>query len=219
MGLLELGETQQGVGYTVSDMGLTAALRMLPALDGPDLELRRRAPKGAWRSTPRCASPVKGSASPTTTGDPQDSTPVPRSRGTGSLVILGSCFRRVRGLPVPVRAGYTGGPPAHAADGNDESKFAAHTVVDQRPAGQERKCLEGLLHPPSRWMKELFISAPSASYWVFQSALSGIDLPGTRTSMMDGLLVFARAPFKASSSSPYVPALHPWHPNTSDSLL
>jgi hypothetical protein len=39
-GLLEPGETQQGVGYTVSDTGLTWALRMLPALDGPDLRLR-----------------------------------------------------------------------------------------------------------------------------------------------------------------------------------
>jgi hypothetical protein len=39
-GLLEPGETQEGVGYTVSRIGLTWALRMLPALDGADLKLR-----------------------------------------------------------------------------------------------------------------------------------------------------------------------------------
>lgn len=39
-GLLEPGETRDGVGYSVTPNGLNWALRAIPRLDGPDLKLR-----------------------------------------------------------------------------------------------------------------------------------------------------------------------------------
>ena len=39
-GLLEPGETREGIGYAVSLGGLTWTLREIPRLDGPDLKLR-----------------------------------------------------------------------------------------------------------------------------------------------------------------------------------
>src|SRR5947209_1883322 len=58
-----------------------------------------------------------------------------------------------------------------------------------------------------------------SSYLLFHSALLGIDLSGTATSMMDGLPKFANAPEMASRSSPYVVTSHPLQPKTSASLL